>query len=93
MSLLNKLFPASGRGLASGGKKTGEKKPIKAKKASPVKKEQVKPEEPVKAKSKISEFPAHGRGLASGGKSDGILVSSLATEKAVSPQTFNKYFF
>ena len=52
--------------------------------------------EPVK---KVAEFSAKGavpagrQGSASGGKSDSILLSPLATEKAVSGQSLNKYIF
>ena|SRR3989344_9235344 len=45
--------------------------------------------EPVK---KVAEFSAKG-GSASGGTSDSILLSPLATEKAVSGQSLNKYIF
>ena len=83
MSLLNKLFSAKG-GSASGGKKTAEKKSTtkisaKTEKTAKLLTSDVKKTE---AKNKPIDF-----------KPGSVLFSPLATEKAMSGQSLNKYIF
>ena len=79
MSFLNKLFSAKG-GSASGGKKS--KSTIGRKEEKKTSEKVIETEKKTGPVKKIAEF-----------KSDGILVSPLTTEKAVSGQSLNKYIF
>ena len=90
MSLLNKLFQKPKLAIEPEEKKVSEKIVEVPKKAKLVKKtiEFPAPKGPALLSRKRGE-----RGLAFGGKPGNILLSPLATEKAVSGQVLNKYVF